>query len=232
MLDSGPQQEVRAVVRAAVEEAVAPLRQEDAQRAISSMVHAAVEDAVAPLRLQLQDLAAQVQSLTAQLQQCMGVVEQGSALPLGTVDMGHQEFCGGSGGSPTKGARMSSDLERLVHRQVQAAVGSCRALQTTVTVLANQEEVHQAVACLQMAQAWSDVDFDDVGQFDTSKLYRITTGEAGWRYSTNVLNDYIIFMSHNISLMVLSGNKRTVVLRDANGNPTTLAVVRLQCRRS
>jgi len=212
------------VVRAAVEEAVAPLRQEDAQRAISSMVHAAVEDAVAPLRLQLQDLAAQVQSLTAQLQQCMGVVEQGSALPLGTVDMGHQEFCGGSGGSPTKGARMSSDLERLVHRQVQAAVGSCRALQTTVTVLANQEEAWlKTLVCIMLEFYFSA---GPVGAI------RITTGEAGWRYSTNVLNDYIIFMSHNISLMVLSGNKRTVVLRDANGNPTTLAVVRLQCRRS
>lgn len=193
--------------------------------ALSDLVRAAVDDAVAPLRQQVQELLVQVQGLSAELRRASvdpGVAATGSTQRAKLLDI--PPAIEDPPGLPA--------LEHLVRREVQAVASTCRALQTAATVLASQEQVSQALTSLQLAQEWSDVDFDDVDPFDTGKLYRLTTGEAGWRYSTNVLSDYIIFMSHNISLMVLCGNKQTVVLRDQGGNPTTLDVARLQCRRS
>mmetsp|Transcript_81526 Transcript_81526/g.243008 ORF Transcript_81526/g.243008 Transcript_81526/m.243008 type:complete len:212 (-) Transcript_81526:9-644(-) len=199
-----------------------------ADAALSALVRAAVDDAVAPLRQQVQDLLLQVQSLSAELR---GASSQTAAGPAAASDgMGAVKLA--VEGPRIEEPLVTPALELLVRREVRAVAASCRALHTAAAVLASQEHVSQALTSLQQAQAWSDVDLDDVQHFDTGKLYRLTTGEVGWRYTTNVLRDYVISMSHNISLMVLCGDKRTVVLRDPAGHPTTLDVARMQCRCS
>merc|ERR1712012_1100318 len=100
--------------------------------------------------------------------------------------------------------------------------------------MGNQEHYNN----MQLAKRWLDIDMNDQGPFDISKVYRIRIGDgtsSRWLYSSEVSMGQV-YVTDNIldqSIVVNSGSKASYGARrvGADINQTVyFAVFQLQCR--